>query len=150
MTLDIRMYLNLLCWESKEWGHVGCKIKVLWGENVYKGQEACTILKVFVCPRSLLRHIQMNLTRRQRMAIPHTAFVFRIRPQFQAQSPDSQPCWQASLPVRGDTCLSFLMFLPIPSPIAWLSQQSHQHWGNAFFIVIINDSFIRSWSNILI
>lgn len=153
--LGHRMYLKLLCWESKEWGHVGCKIKVLWGENVYKGQEACTILKVFVCPRSLLRHIQMNLTRRQRTAIPHTAFVFRIRPQFQAQSPDSQPCYLPAdrhlfqleeIPVF----LSFLMFLSIPSPIAWLSQQSHQHWGNAFSMVIINDSFICSWSNLLI
>ena len=153
MTLDIRMYLKLLCWESKEWGRVGCKIKVLWGENVYKGQEACTILKVFVCPRSLLRHILMTLTRRQRMAIPHTAFAFAICLQFQARSPVLQPCSlpaDRSRPVRGDTCLSFLMFLSIPSPIAWLNQQSHQSWGNAFSMVIINHSFIRSWSNILI
>lgn len=83
------------------------------------------------------------------MAIPHTAFVFRIRPQFQAQSPDSQPCYLPAdrhlfqleeIPVF----LSFLMFLSIPDPIAWLSQQSHQRWGNAFSMVIINDSFIRN------
>lgn len=155
MTLDIRIYLKLLCWESKEWRRVGSKIKVLWGENVYKGQEACTIWKVFVCPRSLLRHIQINLTRRQRMAVPHTAFVFTICLQVQARSPDPQLC---SLPAdrylsqleEMPVFLSFLMFLSIPSPIAWLSQQSHQSWGNAFSMVIINHSFIRSWSNILI
>ena len=83
------------------------------------------------------------------MAVPHTAFAFTICLQFQAHSPDPQPC---SLPADRylfqleeiPVFLSFFMFLSIPSPIAWLSQQSHQRWGNAFSMVITNHSFIRS------